>query len=286
MVTITQAAKGGVLQPALKTTMISEGDLWCTLRMVVLAASGKGKTHMLATASRHYAEPWPTTLTVLDDIYIVSADLGGMLGLREKHFDAPILDISEWSDDEVFSRLADIPRHVAAEVEARKTRLVGIDTIDSLLAAVLNVLSRSYDGAGLYNGFAAHANTFLRGMARVRCPVVYTCHVGAPKVVLRGVKADNSEYMEQAEVAAGTTGKLCMDLGGRKAASVLRNAATLTGHLKVLSLPGDKTERILDFEDEVVESKRRLVECVGKRGPANLAEIFTRIAAGMNVAGL
>lgn len=281
------------VRPKLSITSSDEMSFWGSFRMNVLGAPESGKTHHLLTASKHYAGWPPEPGTVYDDVLIVETDSLGLAMLRETGAIVPrTIDLTQFDDAEIESVLKDIPRLIQADVEANPcTRVVGVDTMSVLLAAVINVkLEKVGPNAGprAYNQLAGEARRMSWALRRVNVPVVFNMHVKDPQVIIADKAGkqviDPEDAYRMKQLAAGMAGdELNMDIAGREAAKALRNHATFTWFLENRSLPGGKTERILNAKHRNVEGKMRLTQCVSPQEPAHLGQLFAKIAAGCGV---
>jgi hypothetical protein len=277
-------ATGGAKAPAAGLPEFGEArDLpfWAEFRMNVLAAKGEGKTHLLLTGS---AKPLERG-AVLDDILLVETDSNGLAMIHEMDLHLPhVLNLAGLTDPEMDGMLLRIPKMIEEQLAAHpQIRMVGFDTASVLFGAVINTqlgLLSEKEGARAYNIFAKIMRDFNSALRRVKVPIVYTLHIKPPRVVIN--KKDGTP-LDTEGIAASTgldPGELPMDIEGNKAASVIRNNATLGCRIVIADLPGGVVQRKLDFYNAKVETKMRLTRCIGREEPADLSALFAKIAAG------
>lgn len=259
---------------------------WQGFSLAVLGAPGRGKTHLMATASKKYPETWPPAeAVVIDDVLAINTDQNGLAPFREasvtfKH----VIDISSASAEDSFKLAKTLPGFLAAELKKRpEVRVVVFDHISGFFEMVLfHVVGKATkDGPKVYNDFAKVGKDFFLAMKdKLRLPVVYNCHIKASKPhleVMAGGSAGEATIKSQTLAAGKGRDTADYALGGAQLTEVMRNTMSLSAYLKVVELPG-KVQRELCFTDEDIYTKRRLTICVDKSEPANLGLLFDKIA--------
>ena len=260
---------------------------WQGFSLAVLGAPGRGKTHLMATASKNYPAVWPPVEPVtIEDVLAINTDQNGLAPFREagvvfKH----VVDISSASAEDSFKLAKTLPGFLATELQRRPSvRVVVFDHISGFFEMVLFhvVAKATKDGPKIYNDFAKVGKDFFLAMKdKLRLPVVYNCHIKASKMHLEAMAGGgNVEATIKSQILAAGKGRDTADyaVGGSQLAEVLRNTMSLSAYLKVLELPGNKMQRELSFTDEDVYTKRRLTLCVDKSEPAHLGQLFDKIA--------
>lgn len=286
MTPIPKAPAAGVATPAaskkvaLEFTSIKQLPFWATYRLGIVGANAAGKTRLFGTLSRNWKEteagdPEPASL---DDLIFCETDEGGLNSLREWGVDCPnVLDLGGLVDDDIFRTMPDLPKQLAARAAETKARGVCIDTGSRLVKAVLNVLlKRGLEGSQLYNHLAMEMRKFLFSMRAIHCPIVWNFHIKPPPI-LEG-KDDAG-----VRIAAGIgSQELEMDIDGRGAKNLVRDACTHIYHLETKELPGGKTTRILTA-DSRVESKRRMHKYLLAQMPPNLTHFWNELARSVDI---
>lgn len=251
-----------------------EMPFWSAFRMGIIAPAAEGKTHTILTASAKLETG------VLDDIVLVETDGLGLATAYERGLEVPrIIDLTDFTDEDMARVFDKIPDFVAEEVARAPCRCVGIDTASVLFAALIIQLQQADDSAKVWATFAKRLRTFYSKLRKVPVPVVFTFHVKAPKIVLD----KSSSYIADTASAAGLKqGALTMDLQGQQAANAIRAAHSQTGRLRKTMLGGGKTKWELEFDPVKDEAKRRFTRCLDAVEPADLSHIFNKIAEGCN----
>lgn len=257
--------------PELKLTSSEDMPFWARFRMAIIAPPAEGKTYLGLTASAKLETG------VLDDIVVVQTDPLGLAGAYEKGLVVPrVIDMSDYTDEDMNRVFQSLPGFIGAEVAKAPTRAVIIDTASVLFGAVCVTCVTNNDGPKAYNEFAREIRRFYSKSKAIPVPIIATMHVKPPKVIMD--KAGT--YIADSATAAGIrAGALTMDIEGNKGANVIRGMNTLTGRLRKNNV-GGKVTREIDFESTSDETKRRFVDCLDKKEPADLGHIFGKIAEG------